>query len=329
MTSGMALTGEIARLAENNLGLWDVPHDASLHLLNVSENTTFLVKGGSNFNAVLRVHRTGYHSQHAVECELDWIIALRHTGVIPSHMPIPGRNGHFVQTAESDALEGARMMVLFEHIDGIAPSQSRNLEVSFRALGKVAAHCHNHALKWKRPKGFERLTWDTKTILGPNAIWGDWRDAPNVDGDITSVLEKVETVVTQRLKAYGKADDRFNLIHADMRLANILISPDALNLIDFDDCGFGWLMYDFAAACSFIEDAPNLPVLKAAWLEGYQKHRKLSAQDIAEIETLVMLRRMALLAWIGSHIEAPEPQALAPDFARVTAKLGQAYLDNQ
>jgi hypothetical protein len=36
---------------------------------------------------------------------------------------------------------------------------------------------------------------------------------------------------------------------------------------------------------------------------------------------------MALLAWIGSHIEAPEPQALAPDFARVTAELGAAWLE--
>ena len=40
-----------------------------------------------------------------------------------------------------------------------------------------------------------------------------------------------------------------------------------------------------------------------------------------------MLRRMALLAWIGSHIEAPEPQELAPGFAATTARLGQAYMD--
>jgi hypothetical protein len=38
------------------------------------------------------------------------------------------------------------------------------------------------------------------------------------------------------------------------------------------------------------------------------------------------LRRMALLAWIGSHMEAPEPRALAPDFATNTEKLGEAWL---
>jgi hypothetical protein len=35
---------------------------------------------------------------------------------------------------------------------------------------------------------------------------------------------------------------------------------------------------------------------------------------------------LALLAWIGSHIEAPEPQAMAKDFARVSAELGERYL---
>ncbi|MEP2139244.1 MAG: hypothetical protein ABJI41_07025, partial [Erythrobacter sp.] len=35
---------------------------------------------------------------------------------------------------------------------------------------------------------------------------------------------------------------------------------------------------------------------------------------------------MALLAWIGSHIEAPEPQALAPGFAATTARLSETYL---
>jgi len=41
-----------------------------------------------------------------------------------------------------------------------------------------------------------------------------------------------------------------------------------------------------------------------------------------------MLRRMALLAWIGSHIEAPEPQELAPGFASKTSELGQIWLES-
>ena len=112
-----------------------------------------------------------------------------------------------------------------------------------------------------------------------------------------------------------------------MRLANLLVAGDGTRLIDFDDCGWGRFLYDFAAAISFIEDDPRIPDLKAAWVRGYRSVRTLSAEEEAEIDTFVMLRRMALLAWIGSHIEAPEPQELAPGFAATTARLGQAWMD--
>ena len=86
-------------------------------------------------------------------------------------------------------------------------------------------------------------------------------------------------------------------------------------------------MYDFAASISFIENDPRIPDLKKAWLKGYRAVRDLPAADENEIETLIMLRRMALLAWIGSHIDAPEAQALAPGFAASTARLGQLWLN--
>lgn len=321
------LLGHLQRLAQDALPLWDIPAKAALTLINVSENVTYLVEGPANFKAVLRVHRAGYHSQRAVECELDWINALRQNNVIPPHRPINGRNGHAIQTASTPALSDPRMLVLFEHIDGTTPSETTDLSDGFNQLGQIAARCHNHVLSWEKPVPFERLTWDTPAVFGPTPTWGNWRDAPNVDPHIRTVLEQVEAKVITRLIAYGKAPTRYNLIHADMRLANLLVTPQATHLIDFDDCGFGWFMYDFAAAISFIEDDPRIPALKAAWLAGYRHIRPLPQEDEAEIDTMIMLRRMALLAWIGSHIEAPEPQALAADFAATTARLGQAYLD--
>jgi len=54
----------------------------------------------------------------------------------------------------------------------------------------------------------------------------------------------------------------------------------------------------------------------------------LSVEDENEIDTFIILRRMALLAWIGSHIEAPEPQQLAAGFAETTAKLGDIWLNS-
>ena len=56
-----------------------------------------------------------------------------------------------------------------------------------------------------------------------------------------------------------------------MRLANLLVDGDRVTLIDFDDCGFGWFVYDFAAAISFYEDRPNVAALRESWIAGYTK----------------------------------------------------------
>ncbi len=112
-----------------------------------------------------------------------------------------------------------------------------------------------------------------------------------------------------------------------MRLANLLVDGEKVTLIDFDDCGFGWFGYDFAAAVSFYETAPEVPAWRQAWLSGYRRLRHFGEEDEALLEAFVLLRRMALLAWIGTHAETPLAQSLVRDFAPDTARLAAPYLD--
>lgn len=321
------LLNHLERLAENALSLWDLPAGASARLINVSENATYLVEAPGDYKAVLRVHREDYHTRRAIECELAWLDALGAEQVVTTPGYYLGRDGRVIQSAGTDGLDAERFLVLFHFVHGAAPDESGDMTGGFEELGGIAARCHDHVLGWTKPEPFERLTWDVDAVFGKTPTWGNWRDAPEVNEEVRPVLERVEATIRERLERYGKAPERYNLIHADMRLANLLVDDTGTRLIDFDDCGHGWFMYDFAAAISFIEDDPSIPDLKAAWLRGYRSVRELSSEDEAEIETFIMLRRMALLAWIGSHIEAPEPQELAPGFAATTARLGQAYLD--
>ncbi|WVM92198.1 phosphotransferase [Halopseudomonas pachastrellae] len=43
------------------------------------------------------------------------------------------------------------------------------------------------------------------------------------------------------------------MIHADLRLTNLLRHQQQTRVIDFDDCGQGWYLHDLAAALSFEE----------------------------------------------------------------------------
>ncbi len=318
-------TEQLGRFAQAALACWDLPADAKVRRLNLSENATFLVEATGEFKAVLRIHREGYHTRRAIECELAWLDALSES-TLKTPQYYLGRDGDPVQEVRLEELNGSRFAVLFHFIEGEAPRESGTLAPLYEQIGATAARCHAHALTWVRPEHFERLVWDVDAVFGPQSPWGDWRDAPEVTAEVRGVLERVERTVRARLETYGKAPERFNLIHGDMRLANLIVGGEETHLIDFDDCGFGWLMYDFAAAVSFIEDDPRIPEFQSAWLCGYRSVRPLAKEDIAELPTFVMLRRLALLAWIGSHLEAPEPRALAPGFAKKTMVLGQEWL---
>ncbi|MEM7241048.1 MAG: phosphotransferase [Pseudomonadota bacterium] len=303
------------------IALWGLPPDADIALINISENRTYKISSNDMPPVILRQHRRDYHSKAAIESEMAWLGALQSEAVIAVPKSIAGLDGQLIQEYADT------YFVMFEFIAGKMPDETSNLEAKFNLLGKIAAKTHLHSLGWQRPKGFTRQSWTLETVFGPAPIWGRWQDAPNVTSEIRRVLDQTEREIIKRLGAYGQGADRFGLIHADMRLANLLIEGVSIRLIDFDDCGFGWFMYDFAAAISFIEISEKIPDLLKAWLSGYQLVRPLSDADIGIISTLVMLRRMNLLAWIGSHMEATEPQELAPNFAVDTAGLAGRYLD--
>ncbi len=316
----------IELLAKKSLHLWPNTNGASAKLINLSENHTFLITNANGEKTILRVHRPGYHQISDIYSELNWMVALRANAKISTPIPIAGNDGKQVQTLNPQN-DDVRFAVMFEFESGSEPDEGEDLRASFEQLGILAAKCHSHAQDWTLPSGFSRLTWDKAGILDDGAHWGDWRKAPNISAQNFVALEHAEKTLRKRLDEYGSDRSRFGIIHADMRLANLLVDDGEVKLIDFDDCGFGWFAYDFAAAISFFEDSPSIPALFTSWLAGYVREREFSKSDIELVDSMVMLRRFALLAWVGSHAETELAAGLAPDFAAISAKIAQKYVD--
>lgn len=307
-----------------SLELWPQTRGGTAELINYSENQIFRVTAPNGMVYCLRVHRVGYQSRPTINSELAWLMALRRDTGLPIPEPLPGFDGCFLQAFETSSGE-PRLGVLFHYVHGVEPQPTDRLDGLFENLGGFAARLHRHAESWDRPVGFQRQAWQADTILNADGLWGDWRRAPGVDATIRPVLDRLDSVLWSRLAAYGNGPDRYGLIHADMRLGNLLVQGDHVTLIDFDDCGFCWFAYDFAAAVSFYETDPRVPDLKAAWLTGYQRIRGLSPADIEFIDSMIMLRRMALLAWIGSHADTRLAQTHMPGYAAGTAMLAERY----
>lgn len=305
---------------------WGLPADSVVTLLNISENATFRADAPDGRHLVVRVHRIGYHEPDEIRSELAWIDALRAAQVVATPEPLRAVDGELVQTLPSAAGLPARQAVAFAFAPGREPDQGADLLPWFETLGEICARMHQHAKGWPRPAGFRRKTWDFDAMLGSRPLWGRWQDAMGLDEAGRRQLGRVVEGLRQGLARYGQGPDRFGLIHADLRLANLLVDGARLAVIDFDDCGFSWFIYDFAAAVSFFEHEPFVPGLAEAWVRGYRRRAPLSAEDEAAIPLFVMLRRALLTAWVASHAETPLAQEMGVAYTEGTLALGESFL---
>jgi Ser/Thr protein kinase RdoA (MazF antagonist) len=188
---------------------------------------------------------------------------------------------------------------------------------------------HDHARRWPLPPAFTRPRWDYEYSIGRSGHWGAWQDGLGMGPEERRQLERLDATIAARLADYGEDESRFGLVHADIRLANLLVDGDQVRVIDFDDCGFSWFMYDFATTVTFMEDHPRVPELREAWVEGYRTVAELEAAAEAELDTFVMLRRLLIVAWIGSHHTfATEAAELGAGYTAGTCVLAENYLSN-
>ncbi|MEV6102821.1 phosphotransferase [Nocardia sp. NPDC051981] len=326
----MAANGICSRddeVALRALEHYDLAPGVSCRMINLSENATYLIEDATGGNGgILRVHREGYHSLAAIESELSWLAALRAEAGIDAPDVTRTRDGRRVVTVEIDGRP--RHAVLFETMGGLEPDEAQIDPADFRMLGEITARLHRHAKSWCRPAGFTRFEWDWEHSLGGSPRWGRWQDGSGVGPAEIAQLTPAVDLLHRRLTEYGQGPDRYGLIHADLRLANLLVDPPRVNVIDFDDCGYGWYLYDFGTTVSFIEDDPALPHWQAAWLDGYRSHAALSAADEEMLASFVLLRRLLLVAWMGSHGHARESVSKSADYAARTCDLAQHYLDS-
>jgi Ser/Thr protein kinase RdoA (MazF antagonist) len=315
-----------AWIAAKALTEYEVAPGSELRLVNRSENTVFgLTDAATGEQSMLRVHRPGYHHRHQIESELDWLAAIRRDDVVTVPTVCAARDGRRVVTVDGvDA--GPRHVVRFALIPGAHPDEDCLTERDFHDLGRVTAALHEHSRRWRRPPGFDRFAWDWDSSLGCRPRWGRWQDSAGVGPDQRRVLAGAQDLLQQRLTEYGRSPDRFGLVHADLRLANLLVDAGVIAAIDFDDCGFSWFFYDFGAAVSFIEDDPAVPQWQDAWLAGYRTAGQVSTADEDMLASFVMLRRLKLLAWMGTHDHELESQTKLTTYAEGSCELAERYM---
>ena len=326
LSSGGDVLERVTRCARRALAEFGCHPDASVQLLNVSENATYLAEGPGAEPCILRVHRLGYHTEREIASELAWMDALRSAAGVRTPRVLAAPDGRRIVTVTDESTGQQRHCVRFEFLPGSQPAED-SVE-HFEELGEITARMHRHARQWQRPASFVRFQWDHDTAFGPEARWGRWQNGIGIGPAEREILGRLDATLASRLRRFGTGPDRYGLVHADTRLANLLVDDGKVSVIDFDDSGFSWYLYDAGTSVSFFEHQPQVPALIDGWLTGYRRVTDLPAGDEAEIWTFILYRRLLLVAWIGSHTAAEIAQELGAGYTRDSCDLAERYLSH-
>lgn len=323
-------------LVRDALPLWDIDRNSALSLLKLRENAVYAVTDrAANEKLVIRVHRAGYHSDAELRSEWRWIAGLREYGVLTPVLRY-SKNGRMFEIVEAPGVPEPRQVDIVDWIDGEQfGSVEEGLEGSpdeirarFETLGGVMAKMHNHAQHWQAPEEFTRHAWDVGGLAGAEPFWGRFWELPALSAPQKGRMLEVRDRLRAELAAFGTAPDRYGLIHADLVFENILTGADGIRVIDFDDCGYGWYLFDIATSIIFLHGTGHYAVAKEALIAGYRQVRPLTDEHLAWFPVLMMARATTYLGWMHTRSETETAREMTPYIIELVMSLAEEYLGN-
>ena len=299
-------------LAHAALERFGLTPTSPIALVKHRENVVFEVHSGGE-QYVLRVHRRGYHSDAALGCELEFVRALRASGVaVPEFISAPDASGFVVVGADHPA--GPHQVDLQRFLPNSGAFGDERTAVSgtaridpaeFAELGALIARVHDATESSGYTMAVPRADWDLIGLVGPDPAWGD----PLRIGELTDAdrddLTRAIARIRRDLECYGTPEHRFGPIHADLTPENVLRTATGLVLIDFDDFAAGWHLFDLATALYFFTPHPRYGEFRRALFAGYTSVRALDDADHAAFPAMLLARGLTYLGWSADRRGEP------------------------
>lgn len=289
------------RLAQTALTAYSL-EQAQITPLQHFLNTTFRIDIPSqNQRYVLRISRAGYQNVATIRSELLWLQAIRRETDLVVPEPLLNRDESLLTTVEIPGVPEPRHCVLFRRVDGRF-HRTMLRPADLERVGMLMAKLHLHVQRFILPQGFTRKRWDLEGLQGRALGIEHGRSRKHLSPEECSVLDRVAERVGQTMQTLGEGPEVFGLIHADVHQWNYLFHRGKVHLIDFDTSGWGYFAYDIAVTFSTLLYHPELPALRAAFLQGYRQVRPLSDEQEASIDTFVAARIFGHTQWVAAHI---------------------------
>lgn len=267
-----------------------------VRLINERENAVYEMATPQG-RAALRLHRRGYQSAAAIHAEHAWTSALADAGVAVPR-PLPAVGGETLVLLSGGRHASAVTWVAGEPLGAAGRPFEAPLPVVLarhRALGALVARVHAATDAMALPVGWTRPAWDRDGLVGEAPVWGRFWDHPAATAEDRAALLRARDALRERLSGPVAP------IHADVLRENVLVDGERLSLIDFDDCGTGFRLYDLGTVMSQNLYEPARDAIRDALMEGY------GTDDRAAVDLMTLARTCASVGWTMPRLAADDP----------------------
>jgi len=178
---------------------------------------------------------------------------------------------------------------------------------------------------WQCPTGFRRHAWDAAGLVGEQPFWGRFWELAALTPGQTKLLVRARAKMAGELAAYGTKPDRYGLIHADLVPENLLVDGNRVQVIDFDDAGFGWHLFELATSLYFITGDSIYPTARESLIRGYRTEREMPDEALEWLPLFLAARGTTYLGWVHTRQDSDTARELTPLLAERACAVVEEY----
>ena len=150
----------------------------------------------------------------------------------------------------------------------------------------------DYAPRWKRPE------WGASSELS----WDKW--LPESEPIVREKFYQLKTY----LSTLPKDRESYGLIHQDVYKGNFFVDEAGnITVFDFDDCIYGWFIYDIAIILFRVTRDGATPEFvrefMTHFLRGYRRRNRLDAVWLEELPHFLKLREIDYYAMMHQHYD--------------------------
>ncbi|MEG1193044.1 MAG: phosphotransferase [Clostridia bacterium] len=228
-------------------GILDCFHrDISTVSCTFSLRNYVFIFGEGCFPAIIRVEaETARRGVPDILSELMWMDDLKND-IHNICQPIPSLGNRLVERIAVG--ETVYLVTMFRKANGaIFPDTQWNTDHFYNA-GALLGKIHRISSEgYQRGFRYKRRHWDESTFCDFSCFEGSF--ASDVQQDAQAVLQKIQSI---------PRDPRwYGMIHGDFQNGTLFYDWGELWAFDFDDCSYGYFMYDIVSLAHIFIHGPN------------------------------------------------------------------------